>query len=333
MALGRAAVESSLKNFSSTPGVHRIEKPQIIIIQGPTGVGKTDVALSLAETFPVEIINADSMQVYRFLDIGTSKPALDQQQAVRHHVLSIINPDEDFSAARFKEKAREAIADIMCRGSLPLIVGGTGLYIRALTRGLFSAPGKNDALRQELKEKARREGSESLFRLLQEQDPVSAQKIKPNDLVRIIRALEVLQLTGVPISAHHHQHGFLDAPYAALKIGLTRNRKELYQRIEARVDHMLAAGLLREVQAVLDKGYAATVKPMQSIGYKQMTDFIEGRVSWDGAVQQMKKQTKRLAKRQLTWFRHDPEIAWVMLPEEAQAIPAMVKNFLKPQLN
>jgi tRNA dimethylallyltransferase len=316
-----------------TPGVHSIEKPQIIIIQGPTGVGKTKVALSLAETFPIEIINADSMQVYRFLDIGTSKPAPDQQQAVPHQVLSIINPDEDFSAAQFKERAREAIADITGRGLLPLIVGGTGLYIRALTRGLFSAPGKNEELRQELKKKAQQEGAESLFKLLQEKDPRSAQKIKPNDMVRIIRALEVLYLTGVPISEHQQIHGFLDAPYAVLKIGLTRSRKELYQRIEARVDHMLAAGLLREVQSVLDKGYASALKSLQSIGYKQMTAFIEGRVSWDEAVQQMKKETKRLAKRQLTWFRHDPEIDWVTLPEEAQAIPAMIKNFLKPKLN
>jgi tRNA dimethylallyltransferase len=273
------------------------------------------------------------MQVYRFLDIGTSKPAADQQQAVPHHVLSIINPDEDFSAAQFKEKAREAIADITGRGLLPLIVGGTGLYIRALTRGLFNAPEKNEALRQEFKEQARREGIESLFKLLQEKDPVSAQKIKPNDLVRIIRALEVLYLTGVPISKHHQMHGFLDVPYTVLKIGLTRERKELYQRIETRVENMLAAGLLQEVQSLLDKGYAATLKPLQSIGYKQMTAFIEGRVSWDVAVQQMKKETKRLAKRQLTWFRHDPEIYWIVLPEEAPAISALIKNFLKPKIN
>ena len=273
------------------------------------------------------------MQVYRFLDIGTSKPASDQLRAVPHHVLSIINPDEDFSAAQFKETARKAIADITDRGLLPLIVGGTGLYIRALTRGLFSAPGKNEALRQEFKEKAGREGTESLFKLLQEKDPVSAQKIKPNDLVRIIRALEVLHLTGVPISAHHQMHGFLDAPYAVLKIGLTRSRTELYQRIEARVDHMLVAGLLREVQSVLDKGYPSALKSLQSIGYRQLAAFVEGRTSWDEAVQQMKKETKRLAKRQLTWFRHDPEIVWVVLPEEAQTIPAMIKNFLKPKLN
>ena len=273
------------------------------------------------------------MQVYRFLDIGTSKPAADQQQAVPHHVLSIINPDEDFSAAQFKEKAREAIADITGRGLLPLIVGGTGLYIRALTRGLFSAPGKNEALRQEFKEQARREGGESLFKLLQEKDPVSAQKIKPNDLVRIIRALEVLYLTGVPISAHHQTHGFLDAPYTVLKIGLTRQREELYQRIETRVENMIAAGLLQEVQSVLDKGCPSALKSLQSIGYKQMTAFIEHRISWDVAVQQMKTETKRLAKRQLTWFRHDPEITWLMLPDEAPAIPALIKNFLKPKLN
>jgi tRNA dimethylallyltransferase len=317
----------------NTPGVSPIEKPKIVIIQGPTGVGKTEVALSLAHAVPAEIINADSLQVYRLLDIGTAKPSRAQQQAVPHHLISIVSPDEDFNAAAFKERARAIIADIRCRGALPLVVGGTGLYIRALTRGLCNAPEKDEALRQRLKEQARQEGSKSLYTLLQACDPVAAQKIKPTDLVRIIRALEVFYLTGVPLSAHHRAHAFGDMPYTFLKIGLSRSRNELYQRIETRIDQMLAAGLLGEVQAVLDKGYAATLKPLQSIGYKQMVAFIEGRCSWDEAVRQMKKATKQLAKRQLTWFQHDPEIRWIKLPEEEPLIPALVKNFLKQKLN
>ncbi len=273
------------------------------------------------------------MQVYRFLDIGTSKPAPAQQQAVPHHVLSIINPDEDFSAAQFKEKARQAIADISCRGLLPLIVGGTGLYIRALTRGLFSAPEKNEALRQEFKEKARREGVDPCLNCCRKKTLSQRKKSSRMTWCALSAPLRFYILTGVPISAHHQTHGFLDAPYAVLKIGLTRERKELYQRIETRVENMIAAGLLQEVQSLLDKGYAATLKPLQSIGYKQLTAFIEDRVSWEVAVQQMKTETKRLAKRQLTWFRHDPEITWVMLPDEAPAIPALIKNFLKPKLN
>ena len=273
------------------------------------------------------------MQVYRFLDIGTSKPTPAQQEAVPHHLLSIINPDEEFSAAQFKKRAGQAIHDITARGLTPLVVGGTGLYIRALTRGLCAAPGKSEELRHELKHKAQTEGKDALFKLLQKKDPLSAQRISPNDTVRIIRALEVWYLTGVPISDHHRSHGFQESPYETLKIGLHRDRKELYQRIEQRVDRMIADGLREEVTSVLNRGHAPQVKSLQSIGYKQMVSFIQGLSSWDEAVSQIKKATKRLAKRQLTWFRHDPEIVWIKLPEQAREVPLTVKNFLKLHVN
>jgi len=310
-----------------------IKKTRVVIIQGPTGVGKTEVALALAGQFPVEIINADSMQVYRYLDIGTSKPNPAQQQRVPHHLLSIINPDEDFSAAQFKALARRAIADITARGLLPLVVGGTGLYIRALTRGLFTAPAKSEELRAELRRKAQQEGAESLYKLLQEQDPPAAQKINPHDTLRIIRALEVLCLTGVPISRHQQDHAFNDEPYATLKIGLMRDRQELYQRIEERVEQMTGAGLKEEVQSVLARGYSSSLKSLQSIGYRQMTAFTEGRLSWEEAVQQMKRDTRRFAKRQLTWFGKDPEIEWIMLPDRQHEAAVKIKNFLKPEIN
>ena len=272
------------------------------------------------------------MQVYRYLDIGTSKTAPAQQAMVPHHLLSIVNPDEEFSAARFKEHARRVIADISCRGLLPLVVGGTGLYIRALTRGLFIAPGKSEELRQQLRRRAEQEGKDVLYRQLQEQDPLSAQKINPHDTLRIIRALEVLHLTGVPISQHQQAHAFEDAPYEVLKIGLIRERSELYRRIEERVEEMLGAGLLKEAQSLLSRGYSSSLKSLQSIGYKQMAAFIEGRLSWEEAVQQMKRDTRRFAKRQLTWFRHDPEIAWIMLPDAQREMADHIKNFLKPEI-
>jgi len=273
------------------------------------------------------------MQVYRYLDIGTSKPTTVQQASVPHHLLSIVNPDEDFSAAQFMARARHAIADITARGLLPLVVGGTGLYIRALTRGLFTAPGKSEELRAELRHTAEQEGKESLYKLLQEQDPLSAQKINPHDVVRIIRALEVLYLTGVPISRHQQAHAFDDTPYNVLKIGLMRDRSELYQRIEERVERMIGEGLREEVQSVLARGYTSSLKPLQSIGYKQMAAFIEGHRSWEEALREMKRDTKRFAKRQLTWFRHDPDIAWIMVPDARDEAAIKMKNFLKPEIN
>jgi len=281
----------------------------------------------------VEIINADSQQVYRYLDIGTSKPTPAEQKRVPHHLLSIVNPDEEFSAAQFKERARRAVSDISSRGLLPLVVGGTGLYIRALTRGLFLAPAKSEELRAQLRQMEEREGKESLYRQLQEQDPLSARRINPHDTLRIIRALEVLHLTGVPISRHQQAHAFDDAPYEVLKIGLMRERTELYRRIDERVGQMIGVGLADEVRALLAAGYASSLKSLQSIGYKQMAAFIQGCLTREEAVQQMKRDTRRLAKRQLTWFRHDPDIAWIMLPEALQEAAVKIKNFLKPGMN
>jgi tRNA dimethylallyltransferase len=272
------------------------------------------------------------MQVYRYLDIGTSKPSPAEQRLVPHHLLSIINPDEEFSAAQFKELARRAISDISSRGLLPLVVGGTGLYIRALTRGLFPSPAKSEELRAALRHRAQSEGTKSLYRLLQEQDPLSAQKINPHDMLRIIRALEVLHLTGVPISRHQQEHAFDDAPYEVLKIGLMRERTELYRRIDERAGQMIGEGLLEEVRTVLARGYASALKSLQSIGYKQIASFVEGRMTWEEALQEMKRDTRRFAKRQLTWFRHDPDIEWIMLPEGLHEAAVKVKNFLKPRI-
>ena len=301
------------------------KKKKLITIQGPTGTGKTGAALLLAAKYPMEIINADSMQFYRHMDIGTSKPTPEEQKIVPHHLFSIVNPDEGFDAAMFMEKGRQAIEDISSRGGVPLAVGGTGLYLKALTKGLFSVPPADEKLRIKLKELSKKQ----LFEKLKKIDPAASIRINPNDLVRVIRAIEVFHLTGVPFSEHQKKHGFNEDVYDCLKICVTKTRQSLYKAIEHRVNKMLEQGFLEEVKALLGKGYSPTDKPLQSIGYKQMIEHIAGRLSFKEAVSQMKMQSKRLAKRQLTWFRKDPCLVWVKLPEESNRLETLVKKFLK----
>ena len=301
-----------------------IEKQKIIIIQGPTGVGKNAVALKLSEKLPAEIINADSMQFYRDMDIGTSKPTPEEQKEVPHHLFSIVNPDERFNAAQFMKRGRQAVDDIVSRGRIPVVAGGTGLYIKALTKGLFAVSEGDENLRRELGSKSK----EELFERLREVDTEASLRINPNDVARIIRALEVYYLTGEPISRHHRKHRFQDAPYVCLKICLTRNRESLYRRIERRVDQMMKKGFSHEVRSLIDKGYSPQLKPLRSIGYSQMVRCIQGKVPQEEAISQIKKETKRLAKRQLTWFRQDPELIWIKLPEKAVETEVLVKKFL-----
>lgn len=301
-----------------------IEKQKIIVIQGPTGVGKTAVALGLSEKLPIEIINADSMQFYRYMDIGTSKPTPEEQKAVPHHLFSIVNPDESFNAAQFMQRGRQAADEILSRDRIPVVVGGTGLYIKALTKGLFAVPEGYENLRKELRKKSR----EELFERLRDVDHEASLRINPNDTVRIVRALEVYYLTGEPISRHHRKHRFQDAPYRCLKICLTRDRESLYRRIERLVDQMMEKGFLQEVRSLIDMGYSHQIKPLRSIGYSQMVKCIQGQISREEAVSQIKKESKRFAKRQLTWFRHDPELIWIELPEKAGEAEGLAKKFL-----
>lgn len=287
------------------------EKPPLVIISGPTGVGKTDVAIALAKPFGAEIIGADAMQVYRYMNIGTAKPTEGQRARVRHHLIDVVSPDEPFNAVLFRTMADAAIRDLDQKGRPIFVVGGTGLYIKALTRGLFPAQQQNGAVRKSLKNEAETLGLDALFRRLQGVDPVSAARIHPNDTYRIVRALEVYQVTGKPISHHQSVHGFRDFRHRTLKIGLTANRDILYDRINRRVDLMLASGLLEEVKWLLDQGYPSTLKSMRSIGYRHVSDHLEGRTSWDETVRLFKRDTRRYAKRQLTWFGADPEIQWL----------------------
>lgn len=286
------------------------ERPQVVILLGPTGVGKSRWAVELAETFGGEIINADSMQVYRYMDIGTAKPTREEQKRVRHHLIDLVPPDQPFHADLFRALGRKTIDQLHRDGKPIWVVGGTGLYIKALTQGLFSSPKIDPGVREILREEAEKEGGACLYERLEKVDPKTASKLHRRDLFRIIRALEVFDSTGLPISFFRDQHRFGERPYLTLKIGLEMNREDLYRRIDQRVDQMIEKGLLQEVEGLLEMGYGPQLKPMRSLGYKQMIQFLSKEVGWTEAVRQMKRDTRHYARRQWTWFKGDPEVHW-----------------------
>ncbi|MDD2335594.1 MAG: tRNA (adenosine(37)-N6)-dimethylallyltransferase MiaA [Geobacteraceae bacterium] len=300
---------------------------KLIIVQGPTASGKSELAVRLAERCNGEIVNADSMQVYRFMDIGTAKPSADQLQRVPHHLIDIVDPDQMFSAADFCREAEKVIMDISRRGKNSIVCGGTGLYIRALTKGLMDSPSGDAAFRDEMKDLANREGREVLHRRLAEVDPVSAERIHPNDQFRIIRALEVFQMTGRSISALRGEHRFGTFRYDYRKIGLSSDRETLYRNIDNRVDLMIKKGFLEEVKVLLATGYPSSLKPMRSLGYRHMCDYLEGFLPFEDALQLMKRDTRRYAKRQLTWFNQDPEIKWIEYPGNLAIIDNIVIDY------
>lgn len=300
---------------------------KLLILQGPTASGKTSLAVRLAESVGAEILNADSMQVYRFMDIGTAKPTPEERRRVPHHLLDLVDPDEAFSAADFRIAAEKAIADITARGKRVIVCGGTGLYLRALTKGLVAAPGGNEEIRRELREVAEREGGEALHALLERVDPVTAARLHPNDRLRIIRALEIWRCTGRPVSHLREEHGFSDAPYECLKIGLAMDRTVLYEKIHARVDSMVREGFPEEVKSLLERGYSPSLKAMRSIGYRHMIEYFNGTHTLEDAVLLMKRDTRRYAKRQLTWFNQDREIKWIELPENLAIIVRNAHDF------
>lgn len=300
---------------------------KLLVILGPTASGKTGLAVRIAEEVGGEIINADSMQVYRRMDIGAAKPSPDQLRRVRHHLLDLVEPDHPFSVADFRREAETAIADISTRGKRVIVCGGTGLYIKALTRGLMDAPGGDEALRSELKGLAEREGVGELHRRLALVDPVAAIRLHPNDRVRIVRALEVHHLTGRPISEHIGEHRFEGGSHGCLKIGLKVDRDALYRTIDNRVERMIGNGLVDEVRALLADGYSSGLKPMRSIGYRQVCGCLAGEYSLEEAVRLIKRDTRRYAKRQLTWFNRDPEIKWIEYPENVAMIVQNVNDF------
>ncbi len=303
------------------------EKIKLLVIAGPTASGKSDLALFLSKAFGGEIISADSMQVYRFMDIGTAKPGKDARAEVPHHLIDIIAPDEEYSAARYRADALNAIKSIVARGRLPILAGGTGLYIKALTRGIFKGPGRDERLRAELLALSMEKGRHYLHGVLSEIDPEAAERIHPNNTARVIRAIEVQRTTGKRLSQFQKEHGFLDEDFDMLMTGIMPERDELYRAIDARVERMMASGLVDETRGLLSMGYGEGLKSMRSIGYRETVLHIGKGLGLDEAAYEIKKNTRHFAKRQITWFKNDQRIIWFK-PLDRNSVKSRVEEFL-----
>lgn len=307
---------------------------RIIIICGPTAVGKTGVSIELANKFNGEIVSADSQQVWRGFDIGTAKnPSCVMRRAScvekspSQHLIDVANPDEHFDAARFVKLADDAIADIAKRGKLPFVVGGTGMYLKMLVHGFCEAPPRDEEMRKQLEEAAALRGIQSLYEELKKIDVKTATKLPPTDRTRIIRALEIFKLTGVPASELRTQHKFKERRYDALKIGLTIDRRELYSRIDERVELMIKEGLVDEVRELLSR-YDEGCQPFSAVGYREIVAHLKGKIRLDEAIRLTKQMTRNFAKRQLTWFRADKEVKWFD-PEELSEIESEARSFMR----
>ncbi len=304
-------------------------KPKILVIAGPTGSGKTDLAIRLAKELKGEIICADSLTVYRSFNIGTAKPTVAQRQGIPHHLLDISEPTDSFTASDFRTAAANAINDIVLRGKRPIIAGGAGLYLRTLLRGLIEAPGENPGLRNELKIRLEKEGAESLLIELGRVDPETADRLHINNTKRIIRALEVYYSSGIPLSQMQSRHQFSETPYTSLQFCLDMPRQLLYERINKRTEMMIAEGLVDEVESLLQRGLPADSKPLQAIGYKEVTAYLSGLIDHDKMINLIKQNTRNFAKRQLTWFRKEPDMHWVAYPENSANINSAAAKFFE----
>ncbi|HAD81753.1 MAG: tRNA (adenosine(37)-N6)-dimethylallyltransferase MiaA [Candidatus Edwardsbacteria bacterium RIFOXYD12_FULL_50_11] len=282
----------------------------VMVIAGPTAVGKTPVALDLAEKIGAEIISADSRQVYKYLDIGTAKPSRSERQKIKHHLLDFLEPDEIYSAARFAADARAVMDRLDEQGKRYIIAGGSGLYLKALIEGLSQIPGADENIRRELDSLLAAKGKGALYEMLKELDPESAQKIKPHDAVRTIRAIEVFRLSGIKMSQWQRKERIRDKRHYRLVV-LNRERDPLYRLIEIRVDRMVAQGLFEETARVLRMGYPPDSNSLNTVGYKEAIAFINGATDRNTAAGLIKQNTRRYAKRQLTWFRGMPQAEWL----------------------
>lgn len=301
-------------------------KIQGLVVLGPTGVGKSEVGLFLAKHLDGEIINFDSLQFYKELNIGTAKPTEKEKKEVPHHLYDVLDLEEEFNAARFVDLADKIIAEILTRGKLPILVGGTGLYLRALEYGLFSVEIPED-IRKEVQKKAE-QNLEELYEELKKVDPEYAHKISRRDKVRITRAMEVFYTTGKPFSSFHKENPFFHKKrYNFLKIGLLLPRKELYQRINQRVLKMIEAGWIEEVKRLLERGFGPYLKVFRAIGYGYLIKYLEGEINLDEAITLIQRDTRRYAKRQITWFKKEPDVVWFS-PEEKEKILNWVKERL-----
>ncbi len=284
-------------------------KQPLLMIAGPTASGKTGVAVELAIRYKGEVVSADSMQIYRGMDIGTAKPTKEEMRGISHHLLDVVEPDENFSVADYAALARTSIEEIGKRGNLPILAGGTGLYLRAVTENLDFSEGHSDEVyREKLQKRAEKEGTEGIYSELKYIDPESAERIHPNDAKRLIRAMEVYHVTGITMTEHQRRAASKPSPYNTLKIGLWYEREKLYERINRRVDKMLEQGLEQEVSCLLNRMNGTS---FQSIGYKELELYFQGRMSLEEAAEEIRQASRRYAKRQMTFFRADSNILWV----------------------
>ncbi len=290
----------------------KILKKPLIILTGPTAVGKTKLSIELAKAVNGEIISADSMQVYKHMDIGSAKIKKEEMCGVPHHLIDVLEPDEEFHVVRFQEMAKQAMEEIYAKGKVPILAGGTGFYIQAVVKDIdFSKETEKSPVREELEKLAEEKGCEYLHERLQQVDPKSAEKIHANNVKRVIRALEYFELTRKPISLHNEEEAAKESPYNVAYFVLNDERERLYERIDARVDAMLQEGLVEEVSGLAKKGYTKDMVSMQGLGYKEILSYLDGSYTLDEAVYILKRDTRHFAKRQLTWFKREKDVIWV----------------------
>ena len=314
----------------------KMEKLPIIIIGGPTACGKTDIAIQLAKSIGGEVISADSMQVYRYMDIGTAKATREEMRGIPHHLIDILDPDEDYSVAAFQRLAVEAIEAITAKGKIPIIAGGTGFYLNALLYGTdFIDMEKDENLRGKYQQMAEKQGPAYLHGLLEQVDPAAASAIPFQNVKRVIRALEFFEQTGTRISDHNQRERANRAPrYRAFTVIVSAERPVIYGRINRRVDRMIEKGLLQEVQALMDRGYHENLTSMQGLGYKEIVGYLKGRTTLSEAIELLKQGTRHFAKRQLTWFRRQIDGLWIdgterSALETAQGLAADFIRYMK----
>jgi len=308
------------------------KKIPLLVVAGPTAAGKTKTAVELAREFDGEVVSADSMQIYKYMDIGTAKPTEEEKKSIPHYMIDIVEPDEEYSVSDYQNDAQKVIQQIFNRKKLPILAGGTGLYIKAVVDDYYFSEATIDwNFRKKMREMAKKYGKDFLHSKLKEVDPFSAKRIHPNDVKRIIRALEVYHQTGKPISYYEKKTRETESPYNVLIIGLTMPREILYKKIDKRVDEMIEKGLVEEVKMLLDMGYDENLNSMKGLGYRQIIKHLKGEYSLEEAIRLIKRDTRRFAKRQFTWFRRDNRINWINLlkNDAVEIVEKKIKSLLQ----
>ncbi len=305
-------------------------KKPLIVIAGPTAVGKTSLSINLAKSIGGEVISADSMQVYKYMDIGTAKVTKEEAQGVKHYLVDTLNPDEDFSVHIFQQMAKDSMKKIRENGKIPIMVGGTGFYIQSLIYDIaFDDTTKDTAYRLGLEQLAREKGNDYVHHMLKDIDPVSYEKIHANNLKRVVRALEYYRDTGEPISVHNEKESQKESPYNLVFYVLTMDRKLLYERIDKRVDMMIEDGLVDEVKGLKEMGYSKDLVSMKGLGYKEIYEYLDGEYDLDEAVYILKRDTRHFAKRQLTWFKREKNVRWIHVDDYDMNTEVILKKILK----